>query len=111
MWPSKNELSLIQRAKCTWKTVSLEILMAYFQGHCLQLIIRLSCRYYIQGRNWLPKSGWACSNAAHCSCPARRCLLIGDCPPCPPATYSPGYNLVASLHQAVAVFISVYFMV
>ena len=83
--------------------------MAYFQGHCLQLIIRLSCPYYIQGRNWLPKSGWASSNAAH-----RSCLLMGDCPPslpCPPATYTPGYNLVASLHQAVAVFISVYFMV
>ena len=39
----------------------------------------------MQGRNWLPKTGWASSKAAFYF--AKN--WVGNCPPCPPASYAP----------------------
>ena len=47
-------------------------------------------RNTVQGRNWLPKSGWASINAARRRCPVAPSILpikwVGNCPP---ATYAP----------------------
>ena len=54
----------------------------------------------MQGHNWLPNTGWAISNAAYCGVPkpaggsfysAKN--WVGNSPPCPPATYAPGYEI------------------
>ena len=51
-----------------------------------------------QGRKWLPNTGWASSNVAHGGVPPpldgafySTKIWMGNCPPCPPATYTPDY--------------------
>ena len=43
--------------------------------------------------NWVPKTGWASSNAARRPLPGSAFYLaknwVGNCPPCPPASYAP----------------------
>ena len=42
-----------------------------------------------QGRKWLPNTGWASSNVARGSAFYSTKIWVGNCPPCPSATYAP----------------------
>ena len=60
--------------------------------------------YFWQGHKWLPRTGWASSNVAHCCrlATALCCLLFcqklgGQLPTCPPASYDPASDTRARL--------------
>ena len=55
---------------------------------------------YTQGRKWLPNTGWASSNVARGGVPPppggafySTKIWVGNCPPCPPATYAPEFEI------------------
>ena len=53
--------------------------------------------FLLQGRNWLPKTEWA--NIKYSTLPLPGSAFysaknwVGNCPPCPPATYAPEFKI------------------
>ena len=76
--------------------LSYDSVMPWVISDCQANLQRIKVRsdfLLLQGRNWLPNTGWAISNAAHRRWPAAPSILPktgwATSPTCPTATYAP----------------------